>query len=85
MSRYIVPGIIGIIIIFISVLYVTQEPPSGLSDSPQIIDDTSLGMSLNTTVSPSDVVTIDDLEYYIDEDGTKHYSISASDSPVPGN
>lgn len=85
MSKYVVPSIIAVIIIFISVLYISQEPPSGLSDSPQITDNTSLGMSLNTTVSPSDVVITNDVKYYIDEDGTKHYSMSASDSPVPGN
>jgi len=82
MSRYAVPSIIAAVIIFVSILYVTQESPSGISDSPQIAEDTNFGMSLNTTVLPSDIVITNDLEYYIDENGTKHYSMFASDSPV---
>ncbi len=84
MSRYVVPGIVIIAIIAISALYLSQESPGGLADSPQIIEDVDFSLSLNNTVSPLETISIDSVEYFIDEEGTKHYSLTASDSPMPG-
>lgn len=86
MNRYVIPGIVIIAIIAVSALYLSQESPSGLADSPQITEDTSIAVSLssNTTILPSDTAVTNDMEHIVDEDGTRHYSLSASDSPVLG-
>ena len=87
LNRYVIPGIVIIIIVAVSALYLSQESTGGLSDSPQITEDTSIALSLssNTTISPSDTAVTNDMEHIVDEDGTRHYSLSASDSPALGN
>lgn len=77
--------ITGIAIVFST----SQTPPPGLIDLPETSDEVTIALDAGKidTVETSDEVTIDEqiengVEYYIDEDGVKHYIIEAEDVAV---
>ncbi len=67
---------------------ITDESKIGIGDepqSPQISDEASIEASLNVGESPtiSDTVEVEaEGEYYVDENGTKHYVIEVGDKPT---
>jgi len=77
--------ITGIAIVFST----NQTPPPGLSDLPETSDEVTIAPDAGKidTVEASDEVTIDEqiengADYYIDEDGVKHYIIEVEDAAV---
>ena len=78
-SGIIVLVIIGGIIAAYAGLQVSPAdtaPP--LIDSPQIVEEVEINPIKETS-------TPDNVEFYIDEDGIKHYVISARDNPTLGD
>ena len=67
---------------------ITDESKIGVGDepqSPQISDEGSIEAGLNVSESPaiSDTGEVEaEGEYYVDENGTKHYVIEVGDSPT---
>jgi len=67
---------------------INDESKIGIGDepqSPQISDEGSIEASLNVGESPviSDTGEVEaEGEYYVDENGTKHYVIEVGDSPT---
>jgi len=65
---------------------INDESKVGIGDepqSPQISDEGSIEASLNVGESPtiSDTAEVEG-EYYVDENGTKHYVIEVGDKPT---
>ncbi len=69
---------------------ISDESNIGIGDepeNPQISDEGSIEASLNVGESPvisdtGEVEAGEEGEYYVDENGTKHYIIKAEDSPT---
>ncbi len=69
---------------------ISDESKVGVGDepqSPQISDEGSVEASLNVGESPvisdtAEVEVEEEGEYYVDENGTKHYVIKAEDAPT---
>ncbi len=69
---------------------ITDESKIGVGakpQSPQISDEGSIDAGLNVGESPEisdtgEVEAEEESEYYVDENGTKHYIIKAEDSPT---
>jgi len=67
---------------------INDESTIGIGDepqTPQISDEGSIEASLNVGETPtiSDTAEVEaEGEYYVDENGTKHYVIKAEDSPT---
>ena len=80
-------GIVIAVIVSISILATSQNYQTNtqqpILDNPETVD--MAGMNLNSNV---DSPTLDDsspqegAEFWIDEDGSKHYTITARDSPT---
>ena len=74
-----------VIIIGITLVFSTSEiSEPGLQDETQVSDNTIMQSNMNEIDSAqiSDEVNMEeqsDLDYYIDEDGNKHYTIVAED------
>ena len=65
----------------------TDIPPV-MTDRVQINDETTVELGLDVSESPEfrEGVSLDgEAEFYIDENGVKHYAIEAEDSPIIGN
>jgi len=69
---------------------ITDESKIGVGDepqSPQISDEGSVEAGLNVDEAPAvsdtgEVEVEEEGEYYVDENGTKHYVIKAEDKPT---
>jgi len=69
---------------------INDESNVGVGDepqTPQISDEGSIEAGLNVGESPEisdtgEVEAGEEVEYYVDENGTKHYVIKAEDSPT---
>jgi len=69
---------------------ISDESKIGIGDepqTPQISDEGSIEASLNVGESPTisdtaEVEVEEESEYYVDENGTKHYIIEVGDSPT---
>ena len=84
--------IIGIAIVILVVIIVpgNQESdsdvviPSQVIDEPQLQEDVTVGTEVVEESSPEEIVLIkneDGPDYWIDENGVKHFVLSAIDSP----
>ena len=59
-------------------------PPSQIIDEPQLQEDVSVGTEVIEEPASEEIVLIkneDGPDYYIDENGTRHYVLDAIDSP----
>jgi len=84
--KILIAGIIIAIVVSISILatsqnYQTNTQPA-IIDNPETED--MAGVSLNSNDSPtlSDSSSPQGQEFWIDDDGNRHYTITASDSPT---
>ncbi len=82
----VIAGIIAVIVIVVLMPIKPGDVPSPITDSSNIVDDASMEKDTQVTDSPDiaeKAVTENDegLDYYIDENGTKHFIIDVKDIP----
>ena len=83
----IVGGIIAVLFVMIALPTKPSDVPPGIQDSVEISDNAE--MVINSESSPiiedSGIVANEGIEFYIDENGTKHYQLSVIDKPDLGD
>ena len=82
-SKYVIYGVLVSISISAIVLYVYPTSDGGIYDSPEINEQAQI--TIPATTSPTiadDSRSSVSGDYYVDSDGSKHYTLSAADSPV---
>jgi len=78
---------IGVIILFVLFPIKDSEVPSSIIDSTNVVDDATIEKESQVTDVPNlsdSVMTENDeeLDFYIDENGTKHYRLEVRDVPM---
>ena len=84
-----ISAIAGIIAVIIFVALIPIKPgdiPPPITDSGNVVDDASMQKDSSVTDSPDITETTltkndADLDYYLDEKGTKHFTIDVKDIP----
>ena len=84
-----ISAIAGIIAVIIFVALIPIKPgdiPPPITDSSNVVDDASMQKDSSVTDSPDITETTltkndADLDYYLDEKGTKHFTIDVKDIP----
>lgn len=82
----VVVGIIAVILLVVLLPKAEDVPPS-IIDSTDVVDDASIEKESRVTDTPdvSDTTVTEndeELDYYIDENGTKHYRLVVRDVPT---
>ena len=82
----VVAGIIAVILLVVLLPKAGDVPPP-IIDSTDVVDDTSMEKESRVTDTPdvSDTAVTEndeELDYYIDENGTKHYRLEVRDVPT---
>jgi len=82
----VIAGIIAVIAIVTLMPIKPEDVPPPITDSSNLVDDASMEKDSQVTDSPDitdTAVTENDegLDYYIDEKGTKHFTIDVKDIP----
>ncbi len=82
----VVAGIIAVILLVV-LLPKAEDVPPPIIDSIDVVDDTSIEKESRVTDTPdvSDTAVTEndeELDYYIDENGTKHYRLEVRDAPT---
>ena len=82
----VVAGIIAVILLVV-LLPKAEDVPPPIIDSTDVVDDTSMEKESRVTDTPdvSDTTVTEndeELDYYIDENGTKHYRLEVRDVPT---
>ena len=83
----VIAGIIAVIVIVVLLPMKPGDVPPPIKDSTNVVDDASMEKDTQVTDSPDiaeKAVTENNegLDYYIDENGTKHFIIDVKDIPV---
>jgi len=76
--------IVGVIAVYAGLQMNLVDTAPQISDTPKIVEDVEVSVNESPTSEKEDFQN-NDLEFYIDEDGVKHYVISASDTPKVGD
>ena len=82
----VVAGIILVILIVVLLPIKGGDVPPGIIDQTELIDEASIGME-STLEDIPEIIDSADLEiepgtnFYIDENGTKHYVLDVRDAP----
>ena len=82
--------IVGIAVVILIVVLLPIKPgdiPPGIVDDVQLIDDASLEKETSVEDTPkvtdaADIQQENEVDFYIDENGTKHYIIDVKDVPA---
>ena len=82
----VVAGIIAVILLVV-LLPKAEDVPPPIIDSTDVVDDTFMEKESRVTDTPdvSDTAVTEndeELDYYIDENGTKHYRLEVRDVPT---
>jgi len=84
---------IAVVILVVIISPINQEGsdsvviPPVVIDEPTIVEDITIDTEVEEESSPEEIVLIKNdngADYWIDENGTKHFVLSATDSPVLG-
>jgi len=83
----VIAGIIAVIVIVVLLPMKPGDVPPPIKDSTNVVDDASMEKDTQVTDSPDiaeKAVTENNegLDYYIDENGTKHFIIDVKDIPA---
>ena len=80
--------IIGAAIIILVVIFAPLKPgdvPPVIEESILIDDNAQVGLQLDTEpvqITDNAIVVTEDVNYFVDENGTKHYFLEAIDKPI---
>jgi len=82
----VVAGIIAVILLVV-LLPKAEDVPPPIIDSTDVVDDISMEKESRVTDTPdvSDTAVTEndeELDYYVDENGTKHYRLEVRDVPT---
>jgi hypothetical protein len=82
----VIAGIIAVIVIVVLMPVKPGDVPPPIKDSSNVVDDASMEKDSRVTDSPdiTDTTTTENdegLDYYLDENGTKHFVIDVKDIP----
>jgi len=83
----IIAGIAAVILIAVLLPIKPGDIPPGIVDDVQLIDDASLEKETSVEDTPkvtdaADIQQENEVDFYIDENGTKHYIIDVKDVPA---
>ena len=76
--------IVGVIAAYAGLQINPVDTAPQIADTPIIVEDVEMILNKVPTIEEEDS-QINDVEFYIDEDGVKHYVISAVDTPKVGD
>ena len=83
----VVAGIAAVILLVVLLPIKAGDVPPPIIDTTDVVDDAAIEKESRLTDTPevSDTAVTEndeDLEYYIDENGTKHYRLEVRDAPT---
>jgi len=83
----VVAGIIAVILLVVLLPIKSDDVPPPIIDTADVVDDAAIEKESRVTDTPdiSDTAVTEndeELDYYIDENGTKHYILDVRDAPT---
>jgi len=83
----VVAGIIAVILLVVLLPIKSDDVPPPIIDTVDVVDDAAIEKESRITDTPdvSDTAVTEndeELDYYIDENGTKHYILDVRDAPT---